>query len=211
MLSLALMGCGTAPGEDAGVDAGLPDAGFDAGFDAAIFDAGPPLPEVPVDGWANAVEASNVAPSITHMGAVYDNVAADPAVIIGAPDGLVGSVALGDTGHFVIVDLGAGEEAFDGPGSDLVVRELDFASGGAPEEYTVSVANDPAGTFTVLGTVTGSANFDIEGLGLPFVRYVRVESTLTAEQIVGGLGSPMYPGAEIDAVGAYYPGSAPAP
>ncbi len=143
------------------------------------------------------------------MDTTYTNIGADPTVIIGEPDGLSGSVALGPTGHYVVVDFGLGEEAFDGPGDDLEVREYDLFAGGVPEAYTVSVANDPAGPFTMLGEAIGSQRFDLDGTGLTSVRYVRVESTLSVEDIVNGLGSPEYPGAEIDAIGASYPGSLP--
>jgi len=141
------------------------------------------------------------------MGMMWTNVSGDPDFIIGEPDG--DSVAMGDTGHYVTIDFGAGEEAFDGPGDDIIVRERDLFTGGAPEPYTVAVANDPAGPFTELGAASGSGEFDLADISMASVRYVRVTSTSTADDIVNGLGSPEYPGAEIDAVGTYNPGSVP--
>ena len=65
------------------------------------------------------------------------------------------------------------------------------------------------GPFTELGNGEGSADFDLTDVAMTSARYVRVTSTRSAMDIVTGLGSPQYPGAEIDAVGCFYPGAAP--
>ena len=210
LLASLACGCSTDPDVDAGSmtgDAAAADASvLDGGTDAGPLDAGPPPPTVPADGWANAVADSDILAVLEHMGMSYTNVAADPTVIIGEPDGA--AVAMGDTGHYITIDFGAGEEAFDGPGDDIIVREKDFLSGGAPEPFAVSVSSDPMGPFTELGVGTGSTRFDLSDASVASARYVRVTSTRSADDIVTGLGSPEYPGAEIDAVGAYHPGSA---
>ncbi len=71
----------------------------------------------------------------------------------------------------------------------------------------MAVANDPAGPFTVIGQSRGADTFDLAGSGLASARYVRVSSTASVDDILTGGGSPTWPGAEIDAVGAFYPGA----
>jgi hypothetical protein len=206
MIFVLLLACG---GPEAAMDAGVDAGELDAGVDSGPIDAGPPPPMVPIDGWTNAIAPSDIAADITWNGTTYTNMAADPSVVIGPPDGSSGSVALGDTGHYLVADLGVGEEAYDGPGEDIHVLEIDFFTSGVPEPYAVSVSNDGI-AFTPIGNATGSHRFDLAGTGVASARYVKVESTRTAEDIVtSGIGSPEWPGAEIDAVGAFYPGSIP--
>lgn len=88
------------------------------------------------------------------------------------------------------VDLGEGEEAYDGEGTDLVVREYDASTFGTSEPIAVAVAQNPAGPFTELGTSVGSVELDLADVGLASVRYVRVTSTATLEEILEGPGSP---------------------
>lgn len=80
---------------------------------------------------------------------------------------------------FVVVDMGVGEEIFNGPGIDFMVIEADgslLAAGfGAPEPFMVSVSNSPTGPFINLGTTNGNGFFDLNGSGLSGARYVRLQ------------------------------------
>jgi hypothetical protein len=71
------------------------------------------------------------------------------------------------------------------------------------------VATVPEGPFTEIGTGESRMWFDLAGSGIESARYVRIESRRSLDDILNGEGSPEYPGAEIDAVGARYPGGAP--
>lgn len=201
---LGFSACDVPPSVDAGTDAGeLRDTGPDAGPP----DAGPPPQSVPVNGWTNAIADHDPATSIELDGQTWDNVAVDPDEIIGPPDGSSGTYAIGPMGFFVVCDLGEGEEAFDGIGDDIEVVENDFPTG-FPEAYEVAVSDSPNGPFVVVGQAMGSERFDLAEVGVASARYVRVMGTSTISEIVNGPGSEEYPGAEIDAVGAFHPGSA---
>lgn len=163
------------------------------------------LPAVPAEGWSNAVVDASITPELSN-GTI--NVAADPDEALGAPDSTLigGIVAIGVTGAWLTVDLGEGEVATDGEGEDLVVLELGPLSGGTPEPYRVSVATDPEGPFTIVGDALGERAFDLADVGVSAARYVRVESLVQEIDVLNGLGSPSFPGPEIDAIGAVYPG-----
>src|SRR5687767_6579585 len=107
--ALLAVGCG---GPGGALDAGPPPVDAPPIVDAFRIDSGPrdAGPQVPLEGWANAVASSDVAASITSGGTTYENVADDPMLAIGPPDGLTGAVALGDAPHGLVVDLGEGEE-----------------------------------------------------------------------------------------------------
>jgi len=170
------------------------------------------LPEIPVNGWANAVVTSDITPEIYAEGLTdpFVNVAADPQAAVGPPTaGTVDAVALGVVGAFVVLDMGEGEAVVDGGGDDLVVLEQGPLSGGVPEPYRVALANDPAGPWTTVGDGAGERSFDLAGSGIAGGRYVRVESQAQLVDILGGVGSPFYPGPEIDGVGAVHPGVVP--
>lgn len=166
------------------------------------------LPAVPDDGWAVAVIDSVVTPELVDdAGTVFTNVAADVNAMIGPPDAgtFSGTVALGVVGAYAVVELGA--PAMDGEGDDLVVIEFGAASGGVPEPYRVSVSTDPTGPWTVLADAFGERSFDLGSAGASGIRYVLVESLAQRAEVLGGVGSPYYPGGEFDAVGAVYPGN----
>jgi hypothetical protein len=61
---------------------------------------------------------------------------------------------------YVVVDMGEGEEIYNGSGIDFMVIEADgslLASGfGAPEPFTVSISNSSSGPFVNIGTANGS-------------------------------------------------------
>mgnify|MGYP000241440724 FL=1 len=136
----------------------------------------------------------------------YPNLAADPEEALGAPGGTTGSlVAVGTVGAWFVVDLGADGVATDGEGEDLVVLEFGAQSGGTPEPYRTEVSESPTGPWTRLGDAFGERAFDLADAGITRARYVRVESLAQEADVLGGLGSPYYPGPEIDAVGAVYP------
>ena len=193
---------------DASDVASIGDSGADdvAQLDVPPVDSGPPPRVVPANGWANAVTSSDIAQSISEpddAGMTYVNLAANSAVIIGPPEGTqAGTVAIGETGRFVVVDMGVGEEVVDRAGNDLEVVE----GPGIPEPYRVYVSVLPDGPFVQVGDGSAVSRFDLSGSGITSARYVKIESRRTADSILHGLGSPEYPGAEIDAVGALYPG-----
>ncbi len=120
LLTILAFGCDSSPAEmDAST--GMPDSG-PVRIDSGPRDAGPPPPMVPANGWTNAIAASDIAAMIMSGATTYMNESPDPSVAIGEPNGLPSAVALGDTGHFFVADLGETEEAFDGPGDDIDVR-----------------------------------------------------------------------------------------
>lgn len=164
-------------------------------------------PPVPGTGWAKAVVSSQIAPSIDVNGTNTPNVAANTDKVIGPPQGDVnGILALGLVGDHVVVDLGEGTEAVDEEGPDIVVVEYGLAQGGFPEPYRVYGSAEPEGPFTAIGDGAGERGFDLAGTGLAAARYIKVESQATLELVTSGLGSPLYPGPEIDAIGAVNPG-----
>lgn len=169
------------------------------------------FPGVPEIGWTNAAVEVAVSPSIMHpdLGEL-PNLGQDPEWVLGPPGGGPTQVlALGTVGAYVVLDLGEGEAACDGEGPDLLVLEYGIMSGGVPEPYRVAVGDTPEGPWTTLGDGTGEEVFDLADAGVDCARYVRVESLAQLVDILGGLGSPYFPGPELDAVGAVYPGGAP--
>lgn len=168
------------------------------------------LPAVPAQGWANAVADSKVAASISSKKfgtSPLMNGGADPTRAIGAPDDWnAGAVAIGILGNYITMDMGAGEEVTDGLGDDLIVLEMGRLSGGVPERYRVLVSNAPMGPFTPVAEGAGEQAFDLAGSGVSSARYVRIESLVRLLDIENGLGSPFFPGPEINAVGAIHPG-----
>ena len=159
------------------------------------------LPEMAGVTWAEGVVGAAITPSFRDaMGVEWVNVATDPAETVGAPNG--SEAALGITGAWVAVDLGGPAALGDGP--DLIVIERGARALGAPEPYRVLVAASPEGPWTPLADGRGERAFELEGVD-GAVRYVRVESNAAIPDITGGFGSPLYPGPEIDAVGAVHP------
>lgn len=168
-------------------------------------DAALDMPTVPGDGWAVAVVDAEITAQIEDDGAEFVNIAADPTRALGAPEGNTsGLVAVGVEGAWMVLDMGG--TATDGDGADLVVLEYGAASGGTPEPYRVAVSTAPDGPWTVLGEAWGERAFNLGDVGVTELRYVRIESLAPTRDILDGLGSPYYPGPEIDAVGVVYPG-----
>jgi len=166
------------------------------------------LPEVPAHGWANAVVAARIQQTIVidDIGEV-SNVTPDPDRCLGPPTEEVDAgVALGTIGHFVVVDFGEGEAATDGDGDDLLVLEFGAGFGGVPEPYRVAVSDSATGPFVLLGDGSGERAFDLSQVGLRSARFVRVESLLHRVDLPA-FGSPFFPGPEINAIGAVYPGN----
>lgn len=164
--------------------------------------------EVPENGWAKEVADSAVTQSIHSEGLDIPNVGKDPRLLLAAPQYSVSSgVALGALGAHVTVDMGAETHVTDGDGTDLIVVEYGTTEGGAPEPYGVWIASDPKGPFVPLGDGRGTTGFDLKDSGVDQARYVRIVSHAHASDITNGLGSPLFPGPEIDAVGAFYPAS----
>ena len=172
--------------------------------DAVPPDVPPPsplgeLPEATV--WATAVVDANVTTTVVVEGTEAPNVAVDATRALGPPEATAeGAVAIGVLGASITVELGA--DAIDGPGPDLVVYELGTLSGGAPEPYRVYVAEAADGPFVRLGDSLGERAFDLAGVELAFVRYVKVESQRIEADLARSPGSVFFPGPEIDAVGA---------
>jgi hypothetical protein len=77
-------------------------------------------------------------------------------------------------GQHVDLDLGAGEEAVDGPGMDLYVEEVDAEDGvGVADPYEVLASQDGT-TWVSLGMGNGDSYFDLGAGGLSSARYVRI-------------------------------------
>jgi hypothetical protein len=167
------------------------------------------LPAIPAAGWANAVVDKSILKSFIserYGGLLMVNAAQDAKLAVGPADGTDNSVAIGVVGNFILLDMGENEEVSDGPGDDLVVLEFGLKSGGVPERYRVLLAESATGPFVPLAEAAGEQSFDISKTGLQKARYVRIESLVRLSDVENGLGSPLYPGPEIDAVGAVYPG-----
>lgn len=106
--------------------------------------------------------------------------ATDEASSVGPPDGEVAALP---NGAELVVDMGAGGERIgDGVGDDLVVFERAVGTCNLVDEllYEVSVSDDPAGPFTVLGSASGERSmgdgFDLASAGLTSARYVKIVS-----------------------------------
>jgi hypothetical protein len=167
------------------------------------------LPPIPDDGWAKAVARAEITQEIhsDETDLTYPNTEADIETILGPPNGGEDILALGVLGAYVIADLGETTFAADGVGPDLAVVEFGSLSGGTPEPYRVSVSDDLDGPFTIIADGAGEQAFDLADVGLARARYVKVESLASEVDVLNGLGSPIAPGPEIDAIGAVHPGA----
>jgi hypothetical protein len=169
------------------------------------------LPEVPANGWAKAVVASDITNELYSPATdvTWPNQSNDPNQALGPPDLSIdgGSVAVGVLGAFLILDLGESTLATDGEGDDLVILEQGSQSAGVPEPYRVSVADEKDGPFVTIADGRGERSFDLGTAGITKARFVKIESLATAGDVLGGVGSPLAPGPEIDAVGAVHPGA----
>jgi hypothetical protein len=99
------------------------------------------------------------------------------------------ALSLGGTGGWIVVELET--SIVDGVGADLEVREI----GAVEEKYLVSVSEtNEAGSYIQLGEGIANSQFDVSGLGLPSIKYVRIDdlSTQTLDT--------EYPGSDIDSI-----------
>ena len=78
---------------------------------------------------------------------------------------------------------------------------------GSPEPYRVDVSASPDGPWHIVGDGTGIHVFDLADTGPGPFRYVRVTSLAHYIDVISGLGSPLFPGPELDAIGAIYAGA----
>ncbi len=114
-----------------------------------------------------------------------------PKAALGGPDGE--AFSLGVAG-WAVFDLGANSPVTCDGSLELYVTEK--ATDGA-DGYTVSVAEDDwRGPWLTLGTGTGSASFDLDGVGCTSVRYVKIVDDGNGSNLIAT------PGADIDAVEA---------
>jgi hypothetical protein len=167
------------------------------------------LPPIPDDGWAKAVARAEITKEIhsNETDLTYPNSEANTETILGPPNGGEDILAIGVLGAYVIADLGEATFAADGEGPDIAVVEFGSLSGGTPEPYRVSVSDDLEGPFTIIADGSGEQSFDLADVGLARARYVKVESLASEVDVLNGLGSPIAPGPEIDAIGAVHPGA----
>lgn len=115
------------------------------------------------------------------------NIQTNVSAITGPTDS--SALSLGGTGAWVIVELET--SIVDGVGADLEVREI----GAVEEKYLVSVSEtNEAGSYIQLGQGVASSQFDVSGLGLSSIKYVRIDdlSTQTLDT--------EYPGSDIDSI-----------
>jgi hypothetical protein len=140
-----------------------------------------------VDPYADAVVDANIKGG--------GNGHSDPAQALGRPrhNKDYDYVSIGGPGYWLVVDMGEGEEIYNGPGNDFRVYEIGRASGGVDEEYDVSVSNSPTGPWVYIGQGWTTSEFDLAGSGLQSARYVRIDDLSTRT------GDP-HPGSDIDAV-----------
>jgi len=98
--------------------------------------------------------------------------------------------SLGKNG-WIVLDLGAGTPVVDGPGNDISVYE-----GGTDgdEGFQLYGSEEYYGPWTLLGSGTGSSDFDLQGSGVSEARYVYVK-----DDDIGSSSVPN-PGFDLDAI-----------
>ena len=106
---------------------------------------------------------------------------------LGFPDNV--SLSIGVEG-WIVQDLGAAYEVIDQPGYDFIVYEGDLSD----EGFSVYGGSDCHGPWYLIGSGTGTTEFDLQGSGLSRARYLKV--------VDDGDGSPSDPfaGMELDAI-----------
>ncbi len=106
---------------------------------------------------------------------------------LGPQDNECASLGVGGT---IVLDMGEIGKIFNCKDDDFTVYEGDGSSDG----YTVSVADNWDGTWTILGTGSGITNFDLEDKNVDSARFIKIKDD--------GDGSPteMNPGCDIDAI-----------
>lgn len=119
------------------------------------------------------------------------NTQANVLAITGPTDNI--ALSLGGVGGWIVVELDT--SIVDGTGADLEIREVGSSGGGVDENYLVSVSEtNEAGSYVQLGEGVANTQFDVSGLGLAAIRYVRIDdlSTQTLDS--------EYPGSDIDSI-----------
>ena len=118
----------------------------------------------------------------------------NPDHSLGPPDHLTATVPAGGE---LVLDLGDGlDRVADGPGDDLVIVERQPGTCGVttPTDFSVAVADDPNGPWSVLGT-TGSDErrigdgFDLAVAGIGTARYIRLVAGVTPIHVDGILAA----------------------
>ncbi|HPE86850.1 MAG TPA: M14 family zinc carboxypeptidase [Bacteroidales bacterium] len=119
----------------------------------------------------------------------FDDEAFTPA-IFGAPDGVYYS--LGKDG-FIHFDMGS--PVYDKPGLDMVVYEGDLTD----EGYTLFASATLDGPWSMVGTGTGTTEFDLNASGLVNARYYKIQDD--GDGVSGGADA----GFDLDAVAVINP------
>ncbi len=114
-----------------------------------------------------------------------------PHLALGPPDNVPGSLGKSCT---LALDMGAGFEVQDIPGTDFIVYEADVGDG--DEGFSIyGSSNGFLGPWTRIGTGTGTTEFDLSGTGLDSARYFKI-----VDDGDGSYGGS-YPGFDLDAIG----------
>ncbi len=87
---------------------------------------------------------------------------------LGPPDSAFTHIFLDYEEGYITLDMGSGEEIYDGPGDDIQI----LAQGGS---YNVKVTNSLSTMFTTIAYGQGSLLCDLAGSGVNQARYVRIE------------------------------------
>jgi predicted metal-dependent phosphoesterase TrpH len=123
-----------------------------------------------------------------------DDVVDYQGISAGSPDNILGPPYRGkvpanwedygariETGGYLVLDMGEGEDIIDREGYDLYIEEVDSEDGtGSDDPYHVYVSEDTT-TWVSLGEGRGDSYFELNGI-LDQVRYIKIEvSELNAE------------------------------
>jgi len=87
---------------------------------------------------------------------------------LASPDNIYSTIFVDYTYGYITLDMGMNEEIINAEGSDFEI----IAQGG---EYNVEVSNNLSQPFMVIGQGQGNQTFDLDTIGIPLVRYVRIE------------------------------------
>lgn len=117
----------------------------------------------------------------------YINNSTNASAALGLPDGIFAS--LGKGGHMEL-DMGGNSPIIDLEGYDFTVYEA-----GSSDGYNVYWSDVPyGGTWSYLGTGSGTTSFDISSLSVESIRYLKVEDDND------GIATETNPGCDIDAI-----------
>jgi hypothetical protein len=133
-----------------------------------------------------------------------NNAFADPTEALGAQNS--SWVSLGP-GGWIVLGFGAGRKITNGTGEDLVVYEAEVPDSlesslalmrgslsVTAESFRVSISDDAAGPWVILGDGEGTYGFDLETAGVDSATYVKIED------LGGGDPSARAPGFDLDAI-----------